>query len=196
MSEATCLNWPPKVGHQVQPRGFCFMSKYSKQFKLKVVKEFLKSGGLKRVGHLFEISHSDVRKWTLAYQTHGHSGLTPSYQRHSPEFKVQVLQYMAKYHVSARPAAAHFGIGSMSTILQWQKLYNEGGMTALEPKPKGRPPMSKKTDYTALLSKPVSELSHEELLKRLEYLEVENAYLKKLEALAQQKILAKQNKSK
>ncbi|WP_173959894.1 transposase [Polynucleobacter arcticus] len=34
------------------------MSKYSKQFKLKVVKEFLKSGGLKRVSHLFEISHS------------------------------------------------------------------------------------------------------------------------------------------
>lgn len=44
------MNWPPKVGRHVQPRGFCCMSKYSKQFKLKVVKEFLKSGGLKRVG--------------------------------------------------------------------------------------------------------------------------------------------------
>jgi hypothetical protein len=31
------------------------MSKYSKQFKLKVVKEFLKSGGLKRVAHLLEL---------------------------------------------------------------------------------------------------------------------------------------------
>jgi transposase len=92
------------------------MSKYSKQFKLKVVKGFLKSGGLKRVGHLFEISHSDVRKWTLAYQAHGHSGLNPSHQRHSPQFKVQVLQYMAQHQISARPAAAHFGIGSMTTF--------------------------------------------------------------------------------
>ena len=93
------------------------MCKYSKQFKLKVVKEFLKSGGLKRVSHLFEISHSDVRKWALAYQAHGHSGLNPSHQRHSPQFKVQVLEYMAQHQISARPAAAHFGIGSMTDLL-------------------------------------------------------------------------------
>jgi transposase len=45
------------------------MSKYSKQFKLKVVKEFLKSGGLKRVVHLFKISHSQVRNWVLAHHS-------------------------------------------------------------------------------------------------------------------------------
>jgi transposase len=172
------------------------MSKYDKQFKLKLVKEYLKLGGLERMAKLYKISTSEIRKWALAYQAHGHSGLNSSYQAHSAYFKFQVLQYMAQHQISARPAAAHFKIGGMSSILQWQKLYNEGGITALEPKPKGRAPMSKKTDYTVLLSKPVSELSHEELLKRLEYLEVENAYLKKLEALAQQKILAKQNKSK
>ena len=77
------------------------MSKYSQQFTLKVVKEFLKSGGLKRVGHLFEIRHFDVRKWTLAYQAHGHSGLNPSHQRHSPQLKVQVLQYMAQHQISS-----------------------------------------------------------------------------------------------
>jgi hypothetical protein len=43
------------------------MSKYSTQFKLKVVKEFLKSGALKRVAHLFMISHSQVRNWVLAH---------------------------------------------------------------------------------------------------------------------------------
>ena len=168
------------------------MSKYSKQFKLKVVKEFLKSGGLRRVGHLFQISHSDVRKWALAYQAHGHSGLTPSYQRHSPQFKVQVLQYMAKHQVSARPAAAHFGIGSMSTILQWQRLYNEGGITALTNRPRGQPPMSQ-LNIKALLKKPISELTPAELRRRLEYAEAEAAYLKKLEALAQSKA-AKENK--
>jgi len=170
------------------------MSKYSKQFKLKVVKEFLKSGGQKRVSHLFEISHSDVRKWTLAYQAHGHSGLNPSYQRHSPQFKVQVLEYMAKHQISARPAAAHFGIGSMTTILQWQRLYNEGGITALANRPVGRTPMSQ-FNIKALLKKPVSELTPAELRRRLEYAEAEAAYLKKLEALAQSKA-AKENKPK
>ena len=170
------------------------MSKYSKQFKLKVVKEFLKSGGLKRVGHLFEISHSDVRKWTLAYQAHGHSGLNPSFQHHSPQFKVQVLEYMAQHQISARPAAAHFGIGSMTTILQWQKLYNEGGITALANRPRGRPPMSQ-LNIKALLKKPISELTPAELRRRLEYAEAESAYLKKLDALAQSKA-AKENKPK
>jgi transposase len=170
------------------------MSKYNKQFKLKVVKEFLKFGGLKRVGHLFEISHSDVRKWALAYQAHGHSGLNPSYQRHSPQFKVQVLQYMAQHQISARPAAAHFGVGSMTTILQWQKLYNEGGITALANRQRGQPPMSQ-FNIKALLKKPVSELTPAELRRRLEYAEAEAAYLKKLEALAQSKA-AKENKPK
>ena len=170
------------------------MSKYSKQFKLKVVKEFLKSGGQKRVSHLFEISHSDVRKWALAYQAHGHSGLNPSYQRHSPQFKVQVLEYMAQHQISARPAAAHFGIGSMTTILQWQRLYNEGGIAALANRPVGRTPMSQ-FNIKALLKKPVSELTPAELRRRLEYAEAEAAYLKKLEALAQSKA-AKGNKPK
>ena len=170
------------------------MSKYSKQFKLKVVKEFLKSGGLKRVSHLFEISHSDVRKWALAYQAHGHSGLNPRYQRYPQQFKLQVLEYMAKHQVSARPAAARFGIGSMSSILQWQKLYNEGGITALANRQRGQPPMSQ-FNIKALLKKPISELTPAELRRRLEYAEAEAAYLKKLEALAQSKA-AKESKPK
>ena len=170
------------------------MSKYSKQFKLKVVKEFLRSGGQRRVAHLFAVNHSDVRKWALAYQAHGHRGLNPSYQRHSPQFKVQVLQYMAQHQISARPAAAHFGIGSMTTILQWQKLYNEGGITELANRQRGQSPMSQ-FNIKALLKKPVSELTPAELRRRLEYAEAQAAYLKKLEALAQSKA-AKENKPK
>ena len=170
------------------------MSKYNKQFKLKVVKEFLKSGGQKRVAHLFGISHSDVRNWVLAYQTHGVDGLTPNHQRHSVQFKVQVLKYMAKYQVSARPAAAHFGIRSMGTVLRWQKLYNEGGITALAHRPRGRLPMSQ-FNIKALLKKPISELTPAEMRRRLEYAEAQAAYLKKLEALAQSKA-AKESKPK
>ena len=170
------------------------MSKYDKQFKLEVVQEFLKSGGQKRVAHLFEISHSQVRNWVLAYQAHGANGLTPDHQRHSPQFKLEVLQYMAKHQISARPAAAHFRIGSMSTVLRWQKLYNEGGITALAKRPRGQLPMSQ-FNIKALLKKPISELTPAEMRRRLEYAEAEAAYLKKLEALAQSKA-AQENKPK
>ena len=170
------------------------MSKYNKQFKLKVVKEFLKSGGQKRVAHLFAISHTQVRDWVLAYQAHGPNGLTPNHQRHPPQFKLEVLQYMAQHQISARPAAAHFGIRSMGTVLRWQKLYNEGGITELANRPRGRPPMSQ-FNIKALLKKPVSELTPAELRRRLEYSEAEAAYLKKLEALAQSKV-AQKNKPK
>jgi len=61
--------------------------------------------------------------------------------KYSKQFKVQVLQYRAEHQLSARPAAAHFRIASMNTILQWQKLYNEGGITALQRKPKGGSPL-------------------------------------------------------
>jgi transposase len=98
--------------------------------------------------------------------------------------------------ISIRPAAAHFNIAAPSTIGQWLHLYIGGGITALEPKPKGRPPMSKPSNIKALLGKPLTSLTHEELLRKAQYLEVENAYLKKLEALAQQKHLASKNKSK
>ena len=82
--------------------------------------------------------------------------------------KVQVLQYMAQHQVSARPAAAHFGIGSMTTILQWQKLYNEGGITELANRQRGQSPMSR-FNIKALLKKPISEITPAEMRRRLEY---------------------------
>ena len=171
------------------------MIKYTKQFKLKVVKEFIKSGGLKRVGHLYGISHTDVRKWVLAYQAHGSNGLSHQRQTYTPEFKVKVLRYMVKHQLSARPVAAIFNIGSMVSILKWQKLYNEGGIAALQRKPKRGALMPQSIDIKKLLKKSLNELTPAEMRRRLEYLEAENAYLKKLEALAQSKA-AMQKKSK
>jgi transposase-like protein len=173
------------------------MSKYSSQFKLRVVQEYLKLGGLKRLAKLYSINTSDIRNWTLAYQSHGLPGLQKrGYQRYTPEFKIAVLEYMKLNLIGVRPTAAHFNIAAPSTITIWQRLYNEGGITALQSKPRGRPPMPKHSEIQALLARPSAELTHEELLRKAQYLEVENAYLKKLEALAQQKHLASKNKSK
>jgi transposase len=173
------------------------MSKHSAQFKLKVVTEYLKYGGYLRVANRYDINTTDVRKWVLIHQLHGVSSLQKrGHQQYTPQFKLLVLEHMRTYGASPRSTAAHFNIASPSTILVWQRLYNEGGVTALKPKPRGRPSMPKRHEIQALLAKPSSELSPEELLLKLHYLEVENAYLKKLQALAQQKHLASKSKPK
>lgn len=173
------------------------MSKYDTQFKLAVVQAYLKDGNEQRIGHLYGVNRNYVTKWVLAYQAHGLASLQPrEYRQYTPEFKLGVLQYMQEHQVSLSPAAAHFNIASPSTIIAWQRLYNEGGITALQPKPKGAPLKFNTKDIKALLARPITELTHEELLRRAQYLEVENAYLKKLEALAQQQDLANKHKSK
>ncbi len=57
-------------------------------------------------------------------------------------------------------------------IKQWKRKLRRGGDEALQPKTKGRP----KKDVS-------KELSHEELLLKLAYLEEENRLLKKYQAL-------------
>ena len=173
------------------------MSKYSIDFKLEVINHYLSGKeGFTATAKRYEVKFTHVRKWVHAYKAHGHKSLIKTYTHYSGVFKLSVLKAMAQDQLSISQAAARFNIAAPSTIAVWQRLYNEGGITALEPKPRGRPSMPKRHEIQALLAKPSSELTPDELLRKLHYLEVENAYLKKLQALAQQKHLASKNKSK
>ncbi len=173
------------------------MAKYSYKLKLQVAQDYLKGlGGYRIIATRHGVTIRDVALWAALYKVHGAEGLKKHYSSHTAEFKEHVLKTMTEQSWSLRYTAVHFKIPSPSTIDVWQRLYNEGGLTALVSKKKGRRSMRKQMDYQALLNKPIAELSHEELLKRLEYAEAENAYLKKLEALAQEKSLANKNKSK
>ena len=173
------------------------MSKYSKELKLAVIEHYLSGrGGFKTIGDQYGIKYAYVRKWVHAFKAHGLRSLHRSYVQYTSTFKLSVLQHMEQHQLSINQAAAYFNIPAPSTIGQWQRLYNEGGITALEPKPKGRPPMSKPFKPFTPTNKPVTQMTPQELMQELEYRRVETDYLKKLEALAQQKHLANKNKSK
>ncbi len=173
------------------------MSKYSKELKLAVIEHYLSGrGGFKTIGDQYGIKYAYVRKWVHAFKAHGLRSLHRSYVQYTSTFKLSVLQYMEQHQLSINQAAAHFNIPAPSTIGQWQRLYNEGGITALEPKPKGRPPMSKPFKPFIPTNKPVTQMTPQELMQELEYRRVEIDYLKKLEALAQQKHWASKNKPK
>lgn len=173
------------------------MSKHSKEFKLAVIKQYLTGkSGFTALATQHEINPAHLKKWVYAYQAHGHKSLSKGCANYSSVFKLSVLKALAQDHLSINQAAARFNIPSPSTILVWRRLYNEGGITALEPKPKGRPPMSKPFKPFVPTNKPVAQMTTEELMQELEYRRMETDYLKKLEALARQKHLANKNKSK
>jgi transposase-like protein len=124
-----------------------------------------------------------VADWVLLYQHQGIEGLfKKSYTSYSAEFKLDVLKYMNNHGTSPNETAAIFNISSPPLIRKWRIQLESQGIDALESKKKGRSTMKRETKK----SKPVEE-SVEALQAELELLRMENAYLKKLNALVQSK---------
>ena len=162
------------------------MTKYTEQFKLEVVQDYLADGsdGLRGVAQRHGVpSHFTVRQWVLAYQIHGDAGLSKKSSRYSGEFKLSVLQHMWDNQLSIVQTAARFDIRNHAIVGIWERTYRDGGAEALVPRPRGRPkPMA--TSVPKPDSSPDDdERSREELLAEVNQLRMELAYLKKLDAL-------------
>jgi len=163
------------------------MAKYSKKFKLDVVKYYLSAqAGRKRTALKYEVHHTDVRKWVDCYQKYGSKGLEPrkSYQSYSPQFKFEVISEVSNNGLSLREVANKFGLPNHSLVIQWIRQYKHRGIDGLKPKIRGRKPV--KNQISQKPEKEDNLKTQAELVEELIYLRAENAYLKKLEALIQQ----------
>ncbi len=157
------------------------MAKFTIEKKLEVVQKYLNNdGGYGYLSKLFGISQSSIEKWVLQYQYHGEEGLIKNYTNYTVQFKLDVLKYMNEQGTSLYETAAIFKIPAPSTILTWKVKLETKGLDALKVKKKGRPSMKKESKK----STPI-EGSVEALHAKIERLEMENAYLKKLNALVQ-----------
>ena len=95
---------------------------------------------------------------------------------YSFETKLAAVKAYKEEGLPQKEVMARFGIVSSSSIKIWCRLYARGGEDALRPKPKGR---RRKPE-----NNPFRELTVEEQLRRrIEELEAENAVLKKAAAL-------------
>lgn len=163
------------------------MAKFSTDFKLKVVQYHSENiGGSRKTAVHFGIDHGTVRKWYALYTHHGPEGLSRRSQTYTVQDKLTVLRRMEQANWSTREASAYFNIPTPNTVQTWLRRYNEGGVKALKNRPRGRA-MSKSKKPSSPPGKPVKELTPEEMRQELEYLRAENAYLKKLDALIQEK---------
>ena len=104
-----------------------------------------------------------------------------SYTAYSADYKLKVLNYINEHGTSIREAAAIFNLPTHSLLLSWKHQLETKGVDALKQKKKGRTSMKDE-------KKPVpAEGSIEALQAEFERLRMENAYLKKLNALVQNK---------
>lgn len=159
------------------------MAKYSFELKLEAVLAYLEGNeSTRQVAKRFNISKTPLLTWIAQYRENGEQGLISSYTNYDIQFKMDVLNYMSEFGASLSQAAAVYNISSPSTIHQWQKQVERFGLDALLPKTKGRPSMKKETKKSI-----PAEGSIEALQAENERLRMENAYLKKLQALIQEK---------
>lgn len=173
------------------------MSRHSTAFKHSVV-EFYRSGerSFGQVASQFGIDFSTVRKWVAIYEAHGAAGLAKKVSHYDAQFKLSVLQRMWEDGLSCRQTAALFNIRNAACLPDWKRRYEAGGIDALAPRRRGRPrSMSEPPVHKPQASPDDDTKSREELLAELTYLRMENAYLKKLEALTSEQPALKKCKS-
>ncbi len=161
--------------------------KYSDEFKLKVVLDYLDghSGGYNCLSDKYGIERSMIRRWIALYKAGGKEQLTEVTRTYSGEFKIYVVEYMHQNSISIRQTAALFGIQAVGTVSKWERIYYEEGKEALMEERRGRRKNMSKPKNDQTPKKDVNK--NEDLLKEVQYLRMENEYLKKLIALVQER---------
>lgn len=167
------------------------MTKYSFEFKLKVVNDYLSGiGGYQFLSAKYGLSnHEMIHKWVNTYKEFGTEGLRKKRQNnvYDSDFKLNAVNLYLTSEKSYREVANQLGMNNRSLIVRWVQDYRQKGDFAFVPRPRGRP-RKEGTVAQSKLKKPKVELSKlerqlAEAQKENLYLRVENEYLKGLRRL-------------
>ena len=158
------------------------MSKYNKEFKLKAVKEYLKGkDSYNSLARRLGISEPKLEMWIKKYERFGEKGLERNKVSYNGNFKLNVVKYMHKNNLSANETAIHFNLSGCNIVCKWERIYYEEGPQELFTERRGRKLNMSKS------KKKLSKEVEEDLIEEVQRLRMENAYLKKLQALVQQR---------
>lgn len=132
--------------------------------------------GYKAVGAQLGCPSATVMKWLYTFRVGGKEALLVGNKRtYSQELKIAAVRDFLEQGVSKPEIMEKYGIRSLSPLVKWIHLYREGGPDALAPKTRGR-----RRRQAPL----VFESREEELLARIQELELELAIQKRINALA------------
>ena len=160
------------------------MAKYSFEFKIKLVNEYLRGeGGYWTLSKRYGIDTMVIRRWVNNYNRFGEQGLlrNRANQSYTFEFKLHVVELYLSSELSYQTLASQVGMTNSTLITQWVNNYRAAGPEALKPKKKGRKRTMDKEKVIREIKEGDSE-EQKELLKQLQEenlrLRIENAFLK------------------
>ena len=109
------------------------MSKYSSEFKLKVIKYYKEGHSFLSTAKHFNIpAMATVQKWVRKYEVNGFQGLIKNLKTsYSGEFKQNVVEYMHNNHLSFLETAIQFNLQGTDVVGRWERIYYEKGPQGL-----------------------------------------------------------------
>lgn len=151
--------------------------KHNYEYRLRIVQEVINGRhSSESIGKKENISSSLVKRWVAFYRKFGASGLQPTSNTYTDQFRLQVVGTLKAESLSLLQACLRFNVPNEATVLTWVRIYDSKGPEGLMAIRKGRP--------ITMPRKPKKPPTREEqLLEELADLKAENAYLKKLQAL-------------
>ena len=164
------------------------MGRYPDEVKLRVIKYCIEEHHsiLDAVKEFHIPTTSTVRIWINRYKEHGVSGIHKnSLSSYSGEFKMKVLEYMYANQLSYLATANHFNLGNHKIVQNWEQILKEKGPQYFNIEMRGKIKRMRKNRATPK-TKNISR--EKELLNEIKQLQMENEYLKKLDALVQERI--------
>lgn len=164
--------------------------KYSEETKLDAVQAYCNGqGGLKAIAAEYNVEVTSLSRWIADYRAHGECGIrnrNNDRRQYSPEFKHKVIMCLREEGLSYRQAGVKFKIRRFHAIADWERRYEEGGLEGLVDRRRDNGMRDKKLreSNAERVSAADDTYSRSEMLLEINRLRAENAYLKKLQALA------------
>ena len=160
------------------------MVKFTADEKIHIVLRYLNGNeSYREISKAIGIRDTVILNWVNQYKQNGVEAFQKRYTNYTQQFKLDILNFMIENGTSLFETAAIFNLPALSTIIVWKKQFETQGIDALQSKKKRRPSMKKESNKQSKQT-PV-EGSVEALEARIQQLEMENEYLKKLNALVQ-----------
>ena len=144
---------------------------------------------LKVLSREYGVHPEYVRRLLKRAQIHGVENVLSkgTYRKYSDDFKIQVVKYVENDNTEAA-AAREFNL-ACALVHYWCKKYSEGGIEALNHVNGGRLLKEDRQESETTREKPVhTEKEFEELQRQLRRAQMENEFLKKLDALVRERI--------
>ena len=167
------------------------MAKYSTEFKIKLVKEYLESNiSYKSLSDKYFIpSEKVIKTWVNTYKTQGYEGLKVKREntQYTLEFKLNVVNLYLTGEMSYQSLANELKINNPSMITRWVNDFRKKGVEGLSSKKRGRSSkMSKspkklkntKVESSANITNSENEsLTQAQLKEKIKKLEEKNYWL-------------------